>query len=123
MSDSESHRPLERWDPAADHRVPTVELEVRIRARLAGGEEPGWLQTGRRWIGSRVSLAAAAAALVALVALTLTRLEPESGSIGRQPAVATPAIQTATGAESVRMVYTASNGVRIYWSVPSSSGT
>ena len=121
MRQHDSRTPLERWDPAAELEPAALDLEARIRSRLAGAPEPAWISRGREWRWNRLSFAAVAAALVILVAVALTRVELERGASGKAPRIAMPASDLATLEESVQMVYTASNGVRIYWSVSSSS--
>ncbi len=115
MNEKDTRRLLRRWDPAADSEPPSEELYASLRARLAAGEEPvhppagGWLVGHRR-------LAAVAVAGALLVAVILLRPERFRGGKGLEPGA--PVAATAGESADVQVVYTASNGVRIYWRVP-----
>lgn len=99
---------LRRWDPAGDREAPSKEMLAAIRDGLdARPSPPSHLPTP---LGGRWAIAAAAAAV--LVAVVLVR---------HQPRRLTDAPYAASGTEPTQVIYTASNGVRIYWSVPAAT--
>ena len=109
MTEREIRRRLRQWDPAAGVAPPRAELYAGIRDRLGrdGARRSRW-RLGRRW-----AAAALTAAATALVVVTLARLDRQRTA---RPEVTATAV-TAAAAESapVQIVYTAANGVRIYW--------
>lgn len=112
MNEKELRRELERWDPAVD-REPPATLRERTRVHL----EKQSAARGRRAPDRTLAiLAGLAAVLVAVFALRLTESRPE-------PRGSEPVTASLTAEPPVPMVYTASNGVRIYWNVPAAGPT
>lgn len=106
-------RRLREWDPAADERAPSRELYGRIRTALAAADEPRWRHRAGGWLAKSWSVAAVATAGALLIAVTLARLDLSPARTG--PAAGIDA--AAPESPGVQLVYTASNGVRVYWSV------
>ena len=118
MNENETRRLLRQWDPAAGVEPPTEELYAALRARLASTGKPTASPRSGGWLASRWSLAAVTVAGALLVAVTVSRLQrsPSLESSPPRPNAAVEAI--ALEGDDVQVVYTASNGVRVYWSVP-----
>ena len=118
MNEKEARRLLRQWDPAAGAETPTAELHARLRSRLAKTAEPASRPRPAGWLGSRWALVAATAAGALLVAVTVFRVDRSTRRVGAATAAPPGAEELAVEGEPLRVVYTASNGVRVYWSVP-----
>lgn len=106
-------RRLREWDPAADERAPSRELYGRIRTARAAANEPRWRRRVAGWLAGRWSVVAVGTAGAVLVGLTLMRLDRSPAGTGLAAGVDAAAPES----PGVQLVYTASNGVRVYWSV------
>lgn len=120
MNDRRTRRLLEDWDPAAGVETPTRELSARIRAGLTITRKPAGRLDGASLSGRWVAAAAALAGAL-VFGIALARLESPRAQSAERPIVA---LETAgEEPESVQVVYTASNGVRIYWTVPATDSS
>ena len=116
MNENDLRRLLRQWDPAADDEPPTAELYAGLRARMTRAADSTPSAPSGGWLASRWSLAAITVAGALLVAVTLFRLERPADRVPDPPTATVKAIDPA--GNPVQVVYTASNGVRVYWSVP-----
>ena len=119
MRDDDLRKRLRDWDPAERRETPGPELLARIRQRREGGQAPEWRR--RSWIvrGWMPAAAACGAALflfaVAWGVLVSPEVEEPPVRQVRETREAPHAPRPEKIEEAVQVVYTASNGVRIYW--------